>query len=322
LNRRACRLFLTWVVLLITLVSVGGLAEAKTFVVGIVCQSATMEPAIAGFKEAFDALVEHDGDASVTYIHSGFVSDVAAEVERLLSTGAVDLLLTLGTPATLAAQKATLGSNIPVVFTVVSDPVASGIVTDLIHPGGNMTGVKTGGSSGKAVEWLLEIAPGARRLYVPHWPADSASVQGMAELIPAAAMLGIELVVREIATTEELLTALAEIPSDVDSLFLNSSGFLNAQVDAYAQAALTRRIPLVTMSPLVNRGALLTYGHDYRRDGAQAAKLVHLILHGAAPGDIPVETADFFLGINLQTAAVIGLVISDDVLDQADFIVR
>jgi putative ABC transport system substrate-binding protein len=322
LNWRTCRLLLTQVVLLITLVSIGGLAEAKTFVVGMVCQSATMEPAIAGFKEAFDALIKHDGDASVTYIHNGYVSDVAAEVERLISAEAVDLLLGVGTPATQAAQRATLGLGIPVVFTAVSDPVASGIVTDLIHPGGNTTGVKAGGSSGKVLEWLLKIAPETKRLYVPHWPADSASVQGMAELILAAAMLGVELVVREVATTEELLAALAEIPNDVDSLFLNSSGSLNAQIDAYAQAALTRRIPLVTMSPLVNRGALLTYGHDYRRDGEQAARLVHLIFHGAAPGEIPVEAADFFLGINLRTAAAIGLVISDDVLDQADFIVR
>ena len=322
MNRRACRLFLTWVVLLITLVSVGGLAEAKTFVVGIVCQSPTMEPAVAGFKEALDSLTAHDQDVSVTYIHNGYVSDVAAEVAHLLSTGGVDLFLTVGTPATQAAQRATLGLGIPVVFTAVSDPVASGIVTDLISPGGNTTGVKAGGSSGKVLEWLLKIAPETKRLYVPHWPADSASVQGMAELTPAAAALGIELAVREVATTEELLTALAEIPNDVDSLFLNSSGSLNAQIDAYAQAALTRRIPLVTMSPLVERGALLTYGHDYRRDGEQAARLAHLVFLGAAPGEIPVETADFFLGINLQTAAAIGLVISDDVLDQADFIVR
>lgn len=318
---RVCRL-LTWVILSATLVSVGGLAEARTFVVGIVCQSATMEPAVAGFKEALTSLIGHDQDVSVTYIHNGYVSDVAAEVAHLLSTGGVDLLLSVGTPATQAAQKATLGTDVPVVFTAVSDPLASGIVTDLIYPGGNTTGVKAGGSSGKVLEWLLKIAPGTKRLYVPHWPADSASVQGMAELTPAAAALGIELVVREVATTEELLTALAEIPSDVDSLFLNSSGSLNAQIDAYAQAALARKIPLVTMSPLVNRGALLTYGHDYRRDGEQAARLVHLILHGAAPGEIPIETADFFLGINLQIAAAIGLVISDDVLDQADFVVR
>jgi putative ABC transport system substrate-binding protein len=322
LNRRACRLFLIWGVVLITLVSIGGLAEAKTFVVGIVCQSPTMEPAIAGFKEAFDALIEHDEDASVTYIHNGYVSDVAAEVERLLSTGAVDLLLTLGTPATQAAQRATVGTGIPVVFTAVQDPVASGIVASMTQPGGNMTGVRAGGSSGKALQWLLEIAPGTRRLYVPNWPSDSASALGLADLMSAAGALGIDIVARDVSTTEELLATLADMPSDVDSVFLNSSGSLNAQVSAYVQAALSRKIPLASQSPLTGSGVLLTYGHDYYRDGVQAARLAHLVLHGAAPGDIPVETADFFLGINLQTAAAIGLVISDDVLDQADVIVR
>ena len=314
-------MFLAWVFLLITLVSVGGLAEAKTFVVGIVCLSATQEPAVTGFENALNELVTHDSEMTVTYLYIGPVSDAAAEVARLLSAG-VDCLLGVGTGATQAAQKATLGTETPVVFAFMSDPVASGTVQDLVHPGSNVTGVKAGGSVGKAIEWLLQAAPAVKRLYVPHWPSDSGAVQGMAELVPAAATLGVELIVREATTTQELLTALDETPTDADALFLLGSAPMNAQVDAYVQTSIAHRIPLVTPSPLVNRGVLLTYGHDYRRDGEQAARLVHLIIHGALPADTPVEQADFFLGINLQTAAAIGLVISDDVLDQADFIVR
>lgn len=321
MSGRASRV-LTWIVLSAILVSVSGLAEARPFVVGIVCQSATMEPAVAGFKDALSELMKHDADASATYIYSGPISDVAAEVDRLLSSGGVDLLFTLGTPAAQAAQKATLGTGFPVVFTVVTDPVASNIVADLIHPGGNVTGVKTGGCIAKEMEWLLQVAPGVKRLYVPHNPTDGGSVQGLAELIPAAATLGIELVVREVTTTDELLAALAQVPNDVDALFLNSSGVLNAQIDAYVQTALAHRLPLASVCPCIDSGVLLAYGHDYRRDGEQAARLVHAIFHGAVPADLPVETADFFLGINLKTAEAIGLVISDDVLDQADFIVR
>ena len=313
---------LAWAILLVALVSAGGLAEAKTLVVGVVCLSAAQEPAVTGFENALNALIEHDQDASVTYLYDGPVSDAAAEIAHLLSTPDLDCLVTMGSSATQAAQAATAGTGVPVVFAFLSDPVASGILTDLVHPGGNVTGVKAGGSIAKLMDWLLQIAPGVKQLYVPHWPADSGSMQGMAELTPAAARLGIDLIVREVASTQELLTALAEIPDTADALLLNGSAFLNAQLDAYVQAALTHRIPLVTASPLVERGVLLTYGHDYQRDGEQAARLVHLIMHGAMPGDIPIEQADFFLGINLQTAAAIGLEISDDVLDQATFIVR
>lgn len=321
MNRRACQ-SLARVVLLVSLMSIAGLAEAATYVVGIVCPSATMEPAVAGFENALNELVKHAEGTTVTYVYSGPVSDVAAEVARLLSSPNLGFLLTIGTPATQAAQRATQGTGIPVVFTAIQDPVASGIVASMTQPGGNMTGVRVGGSSPKALQWLLEIAPKTKRLYVPNWPSDSASVLGLADLASAGGALGVEIVARDVSTTEELLAALADMPSDVDSVFLSSSASLNAQVDAYVQAALSRKIPLVSQSPLTGSGVLLTYGHDYQRDGAQAARLVHLIFHGAAPGDIPVETADFFLGINLQTAEAIGLAISDDVLDQADVIVR
>ena len=321
MTRRGCRL-LPWVALLVGLIGIAGFAEVATYVVGIVCPSAAMEPAVAGFENALNELVKHVEGTTVTYLYSGPVSDVAAEVARLLSSPNLGSLLTIGTPATQAAQRATQGTGIPVVFTAVQDPVASGVVASMTQPGGNITGVRAGGSSGKALQWLLEIAPGTKRLYVPNWPSDSASVLGLADLASAAGALGVEIVARDVSSTEELLAALADMPSDVDSVFLNSSGSLNAQVNAYVQAALSRKIPLASQSPLTGSGVLLTYGHDYQRDGEQAARLMHLVFHDALPGEIPVETADFFLGINLQTATAIGLVVSDDVLDQADVIVR
>ena len=297
---------------------------AGDFVVGILCLSPTMEPAVQGFMAELSELASHAADATITYIYNGPVVSIAGladEVESLIATG-IDVLFTLSTPASLAAKAATELSQIPVVFTVVADAVATGIVDSLTSPGGNITGVQVGGSIGKELEWLLTIAPDVHSIFVPHNPLDGGSVTGIEELRPAADALDIELLIQEVTTADELLDALANVPEAADALFLNSSGFLNAQIETYVAVALSLRLPLASVCACIDSGVLLSYGHDYTRDGQQAARLVHQILHGVPPADMPVETADFFLGINLATAEAIGLFITDEVLDQVDYIAR
>lgn len=322
MTRRGYR-SVAWIVVLGVLLG-GGLAEAREFVVGILSLSPTMEPAIEGLMEELTELASQDKHITVSYVYNGpvgYLDGLSAAAENLLSSG-IDVLFALTTPATLAAKAATEADPIPVVFTVVNDPVGEGIVESLRAPGENVTGVRVGGSMGKVLEWLMTIAPDVRVVFVPHNPRDGGSVSGIAELTPAADLLGIELLIHEVTTADDLLAALADVPEEADALLLNSSGFLNAEVDAYVAAALERKIPLASVCACVDSGVLLSYGHDYRRDGEQAARLVWQILRGAAPGDLPVETADFFLGINLRTAEAIDLVIDDDVLDQADYIAR
>ncbi len=317
---RGCRIAILWIGLLL---AIGMQAVGESFVVGIITLSETMQPTVNGFMDALDDYVSHASDANVTYLFSGPTSldGMMAEAQRLIAAG-VDILFTATTPATAAAVQATKANGIPVVFSVVTDPVESGFVSSLTYPGAHVTGVRSGGGIGKELEWLLAIAPDVKRLYVPHNPDDGGAVTGMAELIPAADKLGIELVVPVVTTTEALLESLAILPDDIDAIFLNGSGWLNAQIDAYVRSSLENNLPLASVCACIDSGVLLSYGHDWWQDGVQAARLVHQIFHGALPSELPVETAYFYLGINLATADAIGLMISDDILDQADFIAR
>ena len=311
------------IVLVGLLFSLGGLAIGQSFVVGIITLSETMQPTVDGFMAALDDYVSHAPDASVTYLFNGPtpLEGMLAEAQRLIAANA-NVLFAITTPATAAALEATKINGIPVVFAVVTDPVESGFVANLTNPGANLTGVRSGGGIGKELEWLLQVAPHVRRLYVPHNPNDGGAVTGMAELVPAADKLGIELIVPVVTTTEALLESLAILPEGIDALFLNGSGWLNAQIDAYVRSSLENRLPLASVCACIDSGVLLSYGHDWHQDGVQAARLVHQIFHGALPSELPVETATFYLGINLATADAIGLMIDDDILDQADFIAR
>jgi putative ABC transport system substrate-binding protein len=297
--------------------------QPKTFTIGIVNFSPALDVVFDGFKAGMAKAGYVEGE-NVTYIYEGAVANIAdldPAIQNLLAAD-VDLIFSLATPATLEAKRAVEGTDIPVVFAPVNDPVASRVMESLTQPGGNLTGIRVGGGIAKGLDWLLAIVPGTTRLFVPHNPEDSGSVQGLAELSEAAATLDIELVISELRTPEEFDAAMNAIPEDVQAIFMLPAGFFSARATQFTEAAITHNLPAISVAPLCKAGVLMSYGLDYYRVGEQASRLAAQILRGTAPGDLPVETCDFFLGINLQTAQAIGLDIPDDILQQADEIIR
>jgi putative tryptophan/tyrosine transport system substrate-binding protein len=311
-----------FVAVVVLLVSVS--AVSVQYTIGILSLSAGHDQVIEGFESALSELAAHNPDAEIDYVFDGAVGNIDgldAEAQRLVALP-VDMVLAVSTPATLAAMHATRQTQTPVVFTVVNDPVGSGFVRSIAEPGGNLTGVRVGGSLGKLLEWLTILDPNVSTVFVPHNPGDGGSVSGVSELVPAAEQLGLKLQIDEVTTEDGLLAALETIPDDVDALLVNSSGFLQAHVSDYVAAALERMIPVVSVCTCAADGVLLTYGHNFWEDGTEAAEITHQIIHGIKPSDIAIRTADFFLGINLATADALGIYVSDALLDQADEIVR
>jgi len=300
-----------------------GTSQPKTVTVGVVNLSPTLSSAFDGFKEGLTEQGYVEGE-NVTYIYDGPVGSADAldpAIQKLVEAE-VDLIFALSTPATLKAKKAVGGTDIPLVFAPVSDPVGSGVVADLRNPGGNLTGIKAGGSGPKALDWLMTIVPDAKQLFVLHNPDDSSSVQVLASLEGPAAAVGVELVVSEVRNKDEAAAAMANVPEGIDAVFILPSSRITAGADAIVQAAIEQGMPTATTSYLVEKGVLMTYGAEYFRVGKQAARLADQILKGAKAGDLPVETAEFVLGVNLPTAEAIGLDISDEILRQADVVIR
>jgi putative ABC transport system substrate-binding protein len=300
-------------------------AQKRTFSIGVINLSPRLEPILTRFKTRMNELGYQEG-SNITYIYQGPASGIGEldQIAGSLVAAKVDLILALSTPATQATQRATSGTNLPVVFAPVTDPVVAGIVADLRRPGGNITGVALGvDSEARRLEWLLKLAPNARRIYVPYNSDDASARSSLAAIRAAAPKLNIELQPREARNAEEISAAIAVIPTNTQAVFLLQDSLVAARTDDFVRATIARRLPLsVPTDEQVQRGALVAFSANLSVLGEQMARLADHIFQGGQPADTPIETAEFFLTINLQTAERIGLAIPDVYIRQADQIVR
>ena len=274
----------------------------------------------AGLEEGRDVIF----DVKLTYGSSERMLAAAAAVAR---SGA-DVIFTSGEAATLAARAAT--PNIPIVFTVVGDPVAAGVVRSLAQPEANVTGVSslTTDLVPKRLEALKALAPWLRRVWAVSHGVDPTSRAALARALEVAPRFGIEVVPRNIGTQQDLDQFLERLrPGDAlgpgDALLVPDIATLDIAA-VLLETSLARRIPAVFSSELwVNHGGLVSYGADYRAQGVQAARLVWKILRGTAPRDLPVEGAErVILAVNLKTAEAFGLAAPRQILFRADVIRR
>lgn len=296
--------------------------EGKTYVIGYVNPNPEEEEGAQGFLSYMPRFGYAEGQ-NVTYIRSETKDKKTIEgALREMAAKKVDLIFTVTTPAALMAQKITEGTNIPVLF-VMYDAVGSGVVKSLINHGGNITGVQLAGSTPKALEWMLAIRPRAKHIWVPVCFDTGAADLSLADLKQGASKLGLKLSVSKVETVDELRAALSSMPRDVDAIFMIHSWLVGCNIRYVLDEAARRKIPVVSAGHVhFDNGLLLSYGPRNDQTGQQAARLAYQILHGIPAADLPVETSDFFLGINLKAARSIGLEITDDILRQADFIVR
>jgi putative ABC transport system substrate-binding protein len=284
-----------------------------------------LDSTLAGFKEGMTELGYVEGQ-SIRYLYDG----LTPEMEKLpaaaqtLVAAKVDLILTITTPATLAAKAATAGTGLPVVFAIVTDPVGAGIVNSMPHPGGNITGVTFDPQERRRLEWLVRIAPEIQKIYVPFNPKDKSPVLALKVARQAAAKLGVELITREAHDTATLNDAVSNMPAEVDAVFLLPDSLTTTRIADLVASATQRNLPMSVpnISNVKNSSVLTSFGVDLPLCGKQAARLADQIFKGARPADLPVETAEFFLAVNLKSAKTIGLTIPTEILSQADIIVR
>jgi putative ABC transport system substrate-binding protein len=316
---RSIQIILLMSLTVVLLSACGGAQAQETFTIGVIPQTENLIVTLDGFKAEMAELGYVEGE-NLIYINNGVLGTdseaIDREIENLLAQD-VDLLFALGTLTTLQAKQATAGTDIPVIFCPVLDPVTEGIVDNATRPGGNVTGVHLP----KAMEWLLTISP-ASKVYIPYHPADAVTLTSLASAQEAASKLGVEIIAGEVSTPEEVVAAIESLPEDT-VVFLPPVPSLEPGLDDYAAAALEHGIAIGTYQPVyVRMGVLVNYSVNFYAMGQQAARLADQALNGIAPADLPVETGEGFLTINLETANAIGLEIPDDVLSQANNIIR
>jgi putative tryptophan/tyrosine transport system substrate-binding protein len=237
----------------------------------------------------------------------------------------VDLIVAVASPATRAVKERT--TRIPIVIVDVGDPVASGFVPSLAHPGGNITGMSMQMSEigVKGLQYMKEMLPTAARLVVLANENNPGNRGFKPVLRGAASRLGfVETKYHEV-TSGDLAGALTAILRDQpDVLFVSADIFLYTQRRQIIDFTLTNRIPaFYGLKGYVADGGLMALGPNREEVFRRAAQIVDKILKGAKPADVPVEQpTKFELLINLKTAKALGLVIPDYLITIADEVIE
>ena len=235
----------------------------------------------------------------------------------------VDVILARASSGAMAAKKAT--TSIPIVFFAVYAPVEIGLVPNLGHPGGNITGVAVNASdmAGKRVQLLKELVPTLKRVAMlshPSHPTNAVQLQGAQA---AARTLGVQLRAEPVGGADDFGPALKALRG--------TDGVLNADTPLFVthrtrlvDAAAGSRLPAIYPARVyVEAGGLMSYGPNLPDVWKHAASYVDKILKGAKPGDLPVEQPTTFeLVINLKAAKALGLTIPQPVLLRADEVLQ
>jgi putative tryptophan/tyrosine transport system substrate-binding protein len=236
-----------------------------------------------------------------------------------------DILVTAGTPATIAALRET--RTIPIVFANVGDPVASGIVARLDRPSENITGFANleAPLGGKWLELLSEIAPGLKRAALMFNPYAAPRIGLDTSFEAAARSLNVVPLMAPVYNHVEIETAITALGREPGGgLVVSPDAFMLMHRAPVISAAARNKVPAVyAISNIAKDGGLLSYGFDLVDNFRRAASYVDRILRGEKAGDLPVQfQTKFELVINLKTAKALGLTIPETLLATADEVIQ
>lgn len=302
----------------------GEAAEQRPFRIGVLNEAwAVNHPTVEGLRAGLRELgLEEGRDVAFDIRFTQGNPKLLAPTAEALVKGGVDLVFTSGEAATLAAKRA--APKVPIVFTLVGDPVTAGVVEQIARPGGNLTGISSLSTDlvPKRLELLKTLVPAVRRVVYIYDATDPAGAAELAMGIVGATRLGINLFTVGVADAPHVTAVLGTLKPG-DALLAPDQGGFDISA-AILEKSLAARVPAVFSSSLwIEHGGLASYGTEYYAQGVQAARLVSKILRGARPGDLPVEGADKIdLAVNLKTASNLGLAVPRKILLRADTIRR
>jgi putative ABC transport system substrate-binding protein len=300
----------------------------QVYRVGVMITDDTYLAPVEGFKQAMKELGYVEGQ-HITYDIRNAKLDRQAlrQFAEEFVKQKVDLIFTATYVGASSAKEATATAGIPVVFGPAGDPVDTGLVKSITTSGNNLTGVSTLSLelTAKRLEMLTRLIPNARRVAVVFNPEDRFSQEVVKQTYAAAEKLGLRLVEvhgRKAAELQDNLKSLSR--EKVDAIFAIPDVLVNNQVEQLSAIARRLKLPyIVHIGSLAERGALASYGINTYQIGRQAARLADKILNGTRPAEIPIETPrKLELLVNLRVAKEIGLPISNQLLREADVVLR
>jgi putative tryptophan/tyrosine transport system substrate-binding protein len=286
--------------------------------------TAALDSRLPAFKQRLSELGWIEGrTVTIDYRWAEGSNDDLDEIAAGFVRRKADVVVTAATPPALAMKKAT--TTIPIVFASVGDPIGTGLVASLTHPGGNVTGLwlQQNYVASKRLEMLREIIPNLRHIAILANSGNPSTALDMREVQAMSRTLGLEALTAEIHHAADIAPAFDAFKSRVQALYVCNDPLAFTNRAAINTLAMGARLPTMFVGrEYVEAGGLISYGPDYADAYRRAADLVDKILRGAKPADLPVEQlTKFELIISLTTAKVLGLTIPASFVQRADRVI-
>ena len=234
-----------------------------------------------------------------------------------------DIIVTYGAAAAITKN---ITASIPIVFAVAADPVGTGLVRSLSHPGGNVTGLslQQAESAGKRIGLLRDIVPNLHHLAILFDASYRGSLKELDNVQISARDLGLEVAPHGVQRADEIEPVLVDLKGKADAVYVIDNSLLANASSRIGVLALDFRLPMIfTTMEAARAGALVSYGPNIADLYRRAADYVDKILRGANPGDLPIEQpTKFDLVINLKTAKALRLTVPHNLLVLADEVIE
>jgi len=310
-------------VLVLAIPLMGGCAKKAEFKIGLT-QFATHPAADAGrqgFKDALKAAGFEEGK-NVIYDYQNPEGDASIEqtIAQKFVNEKVDLIFSFGTRISQQCVNAAKGTNIPVVFCGITDPVAAGLVTSLSsHPNENVTGTSDMIEVKSSVDLILQIVPGVKKLGTIYNTGEVNSVVLVNQLKQACSPLGITVVERTVSTSADVKVAAESLVGQVDAIWVGTDNTVVSGLEALIKVCEDNKIPFFPSDdPSIKRGGIACLGFDYYDIGYQTGEMAVKILKGTKASDIPAELGKkFSYTVNTKAAERYGVTIPQAILDKA-----
>jgi len=304
-----------------------GCGPAMTYEIGI--SQLLTHPALDATREGIiDGLAEEgyvEGDnLEIDYQNSELDMSLVATIAQQFVSDKVDVIVCIATPNSLAAASAAEGTEIPIVFSAITNPVGEGMVSGWdSHPDQNITGVSDMISVADDVDLIMEIVPGVETIGNIYNAGESNSVFLSEKLVEACDALDIEVVESTVSTSADVLAAAQSLVGRVDVIWVGTDNTVVSGLEALIGVCEDNQIPLFPSDdPSIERGGIACWGFDYYDIGYQTGEMVARMLDGdGTANNIPVEKGEIiFLSVNVAAAEKMGVTIPQSIIDQAEIV--
>jgi len=300
-------------------------AQQKRIAVTMIVEVPQLLDVKRGLLEELARLGYKEGqNLAVDYSHAAGSFPTQQQLARKIVGDKPDLIVPITTPSAITVVQATKDANIPVVFSVVTDPLRAKVVPSLKKPGGNATGVSDLAPVDLHIKLMKEMVPGAKRLGVlmnPSLPNTQTYLEMLKQQAPAA---GLTIVESPAPQTTNVQAAALNLVGKADMIYIPNDTTVYAALEAAVKVATENKLPLFCgETRSVERGCAASISFDYYDVGAATARMAKQVLEGAKPGDLDVNVLKdtygdkFQLWLNTKTASEMGLKISDDLRKRA-----